>query len=76
MNGKKCEIVARPPREVYHKDFRHPIPYFDITKLKLSKGDTIELNIMLPSVNTEHFFKVKKGNREKMEVHLISTYQY
>ena len=76
MNGKKCEVVPRPSRHEYFRDLRHPIPYFDITRLKLSKGDTVELNIILPSVNIEHFFKVKKGKREKMEVHLISTYQY
>ena len=76
MNGKKCEIVPRPPREVYFKDFRHPVPYFDITRLKLSKGDTVELNIMLPSVNIEHLFRVKRGKAEKLEVQLISTYQY
>jgi len=76
INGKKCEIVPRPSKEVYFKDFRHPVPYFDITRLKLSKGDTIELNIMLPSVNTEHFLKVKKGKTEKLDVRLISTYQY
>lgn len=76
MNGKKCEVVPRPSKHEYFRDLRHPAPYFDITRLKLTKGDTIELNIMLPSVNIEHFFKVKKGKDEKMEVHLISTYQY
>ena len=76
MNGKKCEVVPRPSEDEYFRDLKHPVPYFDITRLKLSKGDTIELNIMLPSVNIEHFFKVKKERGEKMEVHLISTYKY
>jgi len=76
MNGKKCEVVPRPSGHEYFRDLHHPIPYFDITRLRLTKGDTIELNIMLPSVNIEHFFKVKKGKEKKMEIHLISTYQY
>ena len=76
MNGKKCEVVPRPSRDEYFRDLQHPVPYFDITKLKLTKGDTIELTIVLPSVNIEHGFKIKKNMEEKMNVTLTETLQY
>lgn len=72
MNGKKCEIVTRPPDTDYHKNFQNPIPYIDVTKLKLTERETVSLHLSFPSTGTEYFLRVKKDACGIFQVNLIT----